>query len=96
MTGGPSAVPVEILADMTGEPLKERTKIVSPNSLSSEPTRFVRSEDVPQPKIGGELATEFTLSEAILEQIVAEVSGTVGNLSKEPEPPSLEEEVRSK
>ncbi|OAE29486.1 hypothetical protein AXG93_1433s1040 [Marchantia polymorpha subsp. ruderalis] len=92
VTGGPSTVPVEILADMTGEPLKERTKIVSPNSLSSEPTRFVRSEDVPQPKIGGELATEFTLSEAILEQIVAEVSGTVGNLSKEPEPPSLEEE----
>ncbi|OAE35853.1 hypothetical protein AXG93_2354s1020 [Marchantia polymorpha subsp. ruderalis] len=71
LTEGPSAIPVEVLADATVEPSKERTKIVSPTSLSTERTRSVGSEDVPQPKIGGEVATEFTLSEAILQQIVA-------------------------
>ncbi|OAE20311.1 hypothetical protein AXG93_2338s1000 [Marchantia polymorpha subsp. ruderalis] len=80
---GPSTVPVEVPADATVEPLKEKTEIVSPNSLSSERTRSVGSEDVPQPKIGVEVATEFTLSKAILEQIVAGVGGTVGNLAKE-------------
>lgn len=48
------------------------------------------SEDVPQPKTGEEVATEFTLSKAILEQIV-----TVENLAKESKPPLQEEEVRS-
>ncbi|OAE24920.1 hypothetical protein AXG93_2931s1630 [Marchantia polymorpha subsp. ruderalis] len=66
--------------------------MVSSNSFSSERTRSVGSEDVPQPKIGGEVATEVMLSEAILEQIVAEVGGTVGNQVEEPGPPPLEEE----
>lgn len=90
LTEGPSAIPVEVLADATVEPSKERTKIVSPTSLSTERTRSVGSEDVPQPKIGGEVATEFTLSEAILQQIVAGVGGTVENLAEEPGPPPPE------
>ncbi|OAE21827.1 hypothetical protein AXG93_1855s1080 [Marchantia polymorpha subsp. ruderalis] len=65
-----SAVPVEVPVDATVEPSKKRTEIVSPNSLSSELTQSVGSEDVPQLKMGGEVATEFTLSEAILKQIV--------------------------
>lgn len=65
-----SAVPVEVPVDAIVEPSKKRTEIVSSNSLSSELTQSVGSEDVPQLKIGGEVATEFTLSEAILKQIV--------------------------
>ncbi|OAE35313.1 hypothetical protein AXG93_392s1620 [Marchantia polymorpha subsp. ruderalis] len=67
--------------------------MVSPNSLSLERMRSLGSEDVPQPNIGGEVATEVTLSEAILEQIVAEVDGTVGNQVEEPRPPPPEKEV---
>ncbi|OAE30334.1 hypothetical protein AXG93_4201s1350 [Marchantia polymorpha subsp. ruderalis] len=93
---GHSSVLVEVPADGTVEPLKERTEMVSPNSLSSERTRSGGSEDVPQPKIGGEVMKEVTLSEAILEQIVAEVGGTVGNRVEEPGPPPPEEEVKMK
>lgn len=77
VTKGPSALLVEVPTDITVEPSKEGTEMVSPNSLSSERTWSVRSEYVLQPKIRGEVATEVTLSEAILEQIVAEVGGTV-------------------
>ncbi|OAE19349.1 hypothetical protein AXG93_3548s1020 [Marchantia polymorpha subsp. ruderalis] len=51
-TKGPSAILVKAVADVTVEPTKERTEIVSPNSLSSEWMRSVGSEGVPQPKIG--------------------------------------------
>ncbi|OAE19998.1 hypothetical protein AXG93_3213s1000 [Marchantia polymorpha subsp. ruderalis] len=95
VTKGPHMVQVEVPAHVTLEPSKKRTKIASPNSLSSKHTRSVGSENVPQLKIGEEEATEFTLSEAILEQIVAEVGGIVRNLAKEPRPPPPEEEVRS-
>ncbi|OAE18892.1 hypothetical protein AXG93_2795s1000 [Marchantia polymorpha subsp. ruderalis] len=93
VTGRSSAVQLKVPADVTVEPLKVGIEIVSPNSLTSERTRSVGSEDVPQPKIGVEVATEITLSKVILKQIVAEVGGTVGNLAEEPRPP--EEEVRS-
>ncbi|OAE26459.1 hypothetical protein AXG93_815s1210 [Marchantia polymorpha subsp. ruderalis] len=59
-------------------------------------TRSVGSEDVIQPKSGEELAKEFTLTEAILKQIVAEVGGTVENITEYLEPPPPEEELRSK
>ncbi|OAE32872.1 hypothetical protein AXG93_3052s1020 [Marchantia polymorpha subsp. ruderalis] len=46
-------------------------------------------------KSGEEIATELTLSEAILEQIVVEVRGTVGNITKDPKPPPPKEVLRS-
>ncbi|OAE22113.1 hypothetical protein AXG93_1175s1230 [Marchantia polymorpha subsp. ruderalis] len=77
------------------EPSEERTEIASPSFLSSEQTRSVGSDNMLQPKSGEEVAKELTLSEAILEQIVAEVDGTVGNIIEDPDPPPPEEEVKS-
>ncbi|OAE32413.1 hypothetical protein AXG93_3671s1320 [Marchantia polymorpha subsp. ruderalis] len=54
------------------------------------------SEDVPQPKTSEELVKELTLSEEILEQIVAQVGGTAVDATDIPVPPPPEEEVRSK
>ncbi|OAE18710.1 hypothetical protein AXG93_4846s1000 [Marchantia polymorpha subsp. ruderalis] len=96
MTEVPSAVLVKVSIDVTVEPSKEGTEMVSPNSLSSERTRSVGSEDLPQPKIGVEVVTEVTLSEAILEQIVAEVGGTLGNQVEEPGPPPSKKFVSPK
>lgn len=93
---GPSAVTVEVPADVTVEPSEERREIASLSFLSSQQTLFVGSEDVLESKFIEEVATEFTLSEAILERIVVEVGGTVGNIAEDLEPPPLEEEVRSK
>lgn len=45
--------------------------MVSPNSLSSERTRYVGSEEIPQLKTSEELVRELTLSDKILEQVVA-------------------------
>lgn len=73
VTGGPSAVTVEVPTDVAVEPLEERTKTASSSFLSLKQTRSVGSEDVPQPESGKEVAKELTLSEAILKQIVAEV-----------------------
>ncbi|OAE30426.1 hypothetical protein AXG93_3483s1180 [Marchantia polymorpha subsp. ruderalis] len=58
-------------------------------------TRSVGSEDISQPKTNEELVKELTLSEAILEQIVADVEVTVGDILEIPEPPPPKEEVRS-
>lgn len=90
VAGGPPAVTVEVPANVTVEPSEERTEITSPSFLSSEQTRSVRSEDEPQPKSGEKAATELTLSEAILEQVVAEVGGSVGIVTEDPEPPPPE------
>ncbi|OAE29337.1 hypothetical protein AXG93_3102s1640 [Marchantia polymorpha subsp. ruderalis] len=68
--------------------------MVSPNSLSSERTRSVGSEEVPQPKTSEELAKELTLSEEILEQVVAHVGGTVVDATDIPLPPSPVKDVR--
>lgn len=77
------------------EPSEERTEKASPSFLSLEQTRSVGSENIPQLKTSEELANELTLSEAILEQIVAQVGGTVGDITNIPAPPPPEEEVRS-
>ncbi|OAE30810.1 hypothetical protein AXG93_857s1120 [Marchantia polymorpha subsp. ruderalis] len=91
---GPSAVLIEVPTDVTAEPLKEGTEMVSPNSLSSKRTRFVGSEEVPQPKKSEELMKKVTLSEKILEQVVAQVGGTVVFAADVTLPSSLVEDVR--
>ncbi|OAE34134.1 hypothetical protein AXG93_2891s1600 [Marchantia polymorpha subsp. ruderalis] len=95
LEGETSLILVEVQTDVVVEPSEERTETASPSFLSSEQTRSVGSEDIPQPKISEELAKELTLNEAILEQIVAEVGGTVEDIADIPEPPPPEEEVRS-
>lgn len=55
----------------------------------------MRSEYVPQSKTREELAKEFMQSEEILEQIVAQVGGTVGDIIDILAPPPPQEEVRS-
>ncbi|OAE31206.1 hypothetical protein AXG93_4240s1050 [Marchantia polymorpha subsp. ruderalis] len=74
---GPSGVLIKVLADASAKPLKEETKMVSPNSLSSERTRSAESEEIPQLKTSEELVKELTLSDKIIEQVVAQVAGTV-------------------
>lgn len=94
LEGAPSAVPAKVLTEVIGEPLEERTETTSPSFLSSEQTRSMGSEDVPQPKTSEELAKKLTLSEEILEQIVAQVGGTVGDITDISVSPSPEEEVK--
>ncbi|OAE25794.1 hypothetical protein AXG93_3912s1000 [Marchantia polymorpha subsp. ruderalis] len=91
---GPSAVLIKVPADITAEPLKEGTEMVSSNSLSSEQTRSVGSEEVPQPKTSEELVKELTLSEEILKQVVAQVGGTVIDAVDVTSPSSPVEDVR--
>ncbi|OAE32331.1 hypothetical protein AXG93_3017s1000 [Marchantia polymorpha subsp. ruderalis] len=86
---------VEVPIDAAMEPSEERTETATPSFLSSEQTRSVGSEDITQSKTSEEFAKELTLSEAILEQIVAQVGGTVGDITEIPEPPSPEKKVRS-
>ncbi|OAE20210.1 hypothetical protein AXG93_1219s1100 [Marchantia polymorpha subsp. ruderalis] len=59
------------------EPLKEGMERVSPNSLSLDRTQTAGSEGIPHPKKSKELVNELTLSDEVLEQIVAQVGGTV-------------------
>ncbi|OAE18216.1 hypothetical protein AXG93_3354s1040 [Marchantia polymorpha subsp. ruderalis] len=73
----PSGVLIEVPANAPAEPLKKETEIVSPNSLSSERTRSAGSEEIPHSKTSEELVKELTLSDEILEQVVAQVRGTV-------------------
>lgn len=94
--GGPSAISVEVPKDVAVEPSDERKETMSSSFPSKELTQFVRSEDIPQPKTSEELAKELTLNETILEQIVAQVGGTVGNIVDILEPPPPEEVVRPK
>lgn len=82
MEEGPSAVSIEVLKDVAVEPSEERTETASPSFLSSEQMRSMRNKDIPQPKTSEELVKELTKSEAILEQIVAQVGGTVGNITR--------------
>ncbi|OAE28730.1 hypothetical protein AXG93_1617s1140 [Marchantia polymorpha subsp. ruderalis] len=95
---GPVQVEVLPNREKPDRRLANRRKMVTDDEedLMLERTRSVGSEDVLHPKSGEEVATEFTLSEAILEQIVAEVGGTVGKVTEDLELPLLEEEVRSK
>lgn len=88
--GGPSALLVEVPTDVAVEPLEERTETTSPSFLSVEQTRSMRSEDLSR-----RLVKELMLSEAILEQIIAKVGGTIEDILEVPEPPPSEEEVRS-
>ncbi|OAE30598.1 hypothetical protein AXG93_2909s1010 [Marchantia polymorpha subsp. ruderalis] len=69
---GPLAEPAKVPTEVAVEPSEERMDTASPSFLSSEQTRSVGSEDVPQPKTSEELAKKLTLSEEILEQIVAQ------------------------
>ncbi|OAE33728.1 hypothetical protein AXG93_2884s1000 [Marchantia polymorpha subsp. ruderalis] len=92
--GVPSEVSIEVPADIPAEPLKEGTKLVSPISLSSERTRFAQGEGTPQMKTNEDLEKEFTLSEEILEQVVARVGGTVVEAEGITLPTSPVEEVR--
>ncbi|OAE27639.1 hypothetical protein AXG93_3337s1010 [Marchantia polymorpha subsp. ruderalis] len=75
--GVPSEVSIEVPADIPAEPLKEGTELVSPISLSSERTRSAQGEGTPQMQMNEDVKKEFTLSEEILEQVVARVGGTV-------------------
>ncbi|OAE22374.1 hypothetical protein AXG93_2318s1210 [Marchantia polymorpha subsp. ruderalis] len=92
----PSGVPTEVQADVPAEPLKERIEMVSPNSLSSERTRSVGSEDTeePQPKTNEELVKELTLSDEILEQVFAHVEEMVIDAADIALPSSPVEDVR--
>ncbi|OAE31763.1 hypothetical protein AXG93_4874s1280 [Marchantia polymorpha subsp. ruderalis] len=91
---GPSGVLIEVPADAPAEPLKEGMKIVSPNSLSSERTWSTGSEEIPHPKMSEELVKELTLSDEILEQVVAQVEGTVEDAADIALPSSPVEDVR--
>ncbi|OAE19478.1 hypothetical protein AXG93_1040s1420 [Marchantia polymorpha subsp. ruderalis] len=92
--GVPSEVSIKVPADIPAEPLKEGTELVSPISLSSEQTRSAQGEGTPQMKMNEDLEKEFTLSEEILEQVVARVGGTVVEAEGITLPTSPVEEVR--
>ncbi|OAE22965.1 hypothetical protein AXG93_1384s1010 [Marchantia polymorpha subsp. ruderalis] len=92
--GGPSGVLIEVPADIPAEPLKEGTELISPISLSSEQTRSARGEETPQLKMNEDLEKESTLSEEILEQVVARIGGTVVEADGITLPTSPVEEVR--
>ncbi|OAE22795.1 hypothetical protein AXG93_2035s1790 [Marchantia polymorpha subsp. ruderalis] len=91
---GPSTVLIEVPADGTAEPLREGVEIVSLNSLSSERTQSAGSEEVLQPKTSEELAKELTLSDEILEQVVAQVRGKVVDAANVTLPSTPVEDVR--
>lgn len=82
LEGGTSTVPVEVPTEVAVDILEQ--------------TQSVGSEYIPQLKRSEELAQELTLSEEILEQIVAQVGGTVEDITDIPAPPPPKEEVRSK
>ncbi|OAE23683.1 hypothetical protein AXG93_4520s1060 [Marchantia polymorpha subsp. ruderalis] len=77
MEEGPSAVSIEVLKDVAVEPSEERSETASLSFLSSEQMRSMRNKDIPQPKTSEELVKELTKSEAILEQIVAQLKTAV-------------------
>ncbi|OAE24678.1 hypothetical protein AXG93_4040s1050 [Marchantia polymorpha subsp. ruderalis] len=87
---------IEVPADMPAKPLKEGVEIVSPNSLSSEQTRSVRGEETPRLERNEELVKEPTLSEEILERIVAQIGGTVIEPADATLPPTPVADVRPK
>ncbi|OAE26640.1 hypothetical protein AXG93_793s1000 [Marchantia polymorpha subsp. ruderalis] len=86
--GVPSEVSIEVPANIPAEPLK-------PISLSSERTRSAQGEGTPQMKMNEDLEKEFTLSEEILEQVVARVGGTVVEAEGISLPTSPVKEVRT-
>ncbi|OAE19721.1 hypothetical protein AXG93_411s1270 [Marchantia polymorpha subsp. ruderalis] len=92
--GGSLSVLIEVPADTSAKPLKEGTNIVSLNSLSSERTRSARSEETLQRKTNDELVKELTLSEEILEQVVAQIGGTVTEAADVTLPSTPVEDVR--
>ncbi|OAE28067.1 hypothetical protein AXG93_3410s1100 [Marchantia polymorpha subsp. ruderalis] len=91
---GPSGVSIKVPADIPAEPLKEGTELISPISLSSEQSRSAQGEETPQVKMNEDLKKEYTLSEKILEQVVAWIGGTVVEADGITLPTSPVEEVR--
>ncbi|OAE33098.1 hypothetical protein AXG93_1913s2000 [Marchantia polymorpha subsp. ruderalis] len=91
----PSEVSIEVPAHISAEPLKEETELVSPISLSSERTRSAQGEGTSQMKMNEDLEKEFTLSEEILEKVVARVGGTAVEAEGITLPTSPVEEVRT-
>lgn len=75
--GVPSEVSIEDPADIPAKPLNEGTELVRPISLSSERTRSSQGEGTPHMKMNEDQEKEFTLSEEILEHVVARIGGTV-------------------
>ncbi|OAE30516.1 hypothetical protein AXG93_2862s1000 [Marchantia polymorpha subsp. ruderalis] len=94
--GGPSGIQAEVSMEVTVELSEERMTTVSPSLPPSERMQSMESEEVPQPKTSEELAKELTLSEEILEHVVAQVGGTIVDAPEISSPPSPEEEVRLK
>lgn len=91
---GPSGVQAEVPMEVAVEHLEERTETVSPSLPPLEWMQPMENEEVPQPKTSEELVKELTLSEEILEEVVAQVDGTVVDDPEIPSPPPHEEEVR--
>lgn len=75
------------------EPLEERTATVSPSLPPLERMQPSVREEIPQSKASKELAKELTLSEEILEQVVAHVGRTVLDSLEIPSPSSSEEVI---
>ncbi|OAE21954.1 hypothetical protein AXG93_242s1380 [Marchantia polymorpha subsp. ruderalis] len=92
---GSSGVLIKVPTEALAEPSKEGMEIVSPNSLSSEQTQTAGSEGIPQPKTSEELIKELTLSDKILEHIVAQVGGKVVDAPNSALPSSPTGEVRT-
>ncbi|OAE33507.1 hypothetical protein AXG93_1467s1090 [Marchantia polymorpha subsp. ruderalis] len=91
---GSSRLLIEVPVEALAEPSKEGMEIVSPNSLSLERTQTAGSEGIPHPKTSEKLVKELTLSDKVLEQIVAQVGGTVVDAPDSALPSFLIEEVR--
>ncbi|OAE31984.1 hypothetical protein AXG93_4421s1370 [Marchantia polymorpha subsp. ruderalis] len=91
---GSLGVLIKVLAKALTEPSKEGMEIVSLNSMSSERRQTTGSEGIPHPKMSEELVKEVTLSDEVLEQIVAQIGGTVVDASDSALPSSPTEEVR--
>lgn len=92
----PSGVQVEVPMEVAVESSKERTVTVSLSLPPSEQMRSMESEEVPWPKTSEELAKELTLTEEIIEKVVAQVDGTMVDVSEIPSAPPHEKEVRFK
>ncbi|OAE24578.1 hypothetical protein AXG93_2415s1600 [Marchantia polymorpha subsp. ruderalis] len=100
---GPVQVDVMPRRERPERRLAKRRRVVSDEEgdlalevgrTETEQTRSAGSEEIPQPKTSEELVKELTLSDEILEQVVAQVGGTVVDTADITLPSSPTEDVR--
>ncbi|OAE27645.1 hypothetical protein AXG93_3337s1070 [Marchantia polymorpha subsp. ruderalis] len=83
-----------VTAEVSDSVEKTVAPIVNTSEVAAGETRFARGEETPQLKMNEDVEKEFTLSEEILEQVVARIGATVVEADGITLPTSPVEEVR--